>query len=317
MSDEAAGVTPPSVAFGAVFRAAREQAGVAMEEVAASLHLDTDVIAAVEEGRFTALPLRTYSRGYVRRYARLVGLDADDMVARFDGIYADEPEPSAMVPRHRIPRRTEFALRPLALRYVSIVVLLLLALAVVLWTVWRGSDWPFPLFGDDDVDSAEVSGAATGDAPTPAEPVVVSPWPEADGAVASGEDEVPDAVTPAAEEAAETDPFDEEPGAATRTALPATDGERAASERVVSNVVFGQLVVTFDEESWVSVHDAFGEQIYGDLGRPGMEVPVEGAVPLSVLVGFATGVRVEFDGEPVDLAPYINRNAVARFEVGG
>ena len=42
-----------------------------------------------------------------------------------------------------------------------------------------------------------------------------------------------------------------------------------------------------------------------------------GPVPLSVLVGDVRAVRVEFDGESVDLEPFTSENNVARLELGG
>ena len=75
--------------------------------------------------------------------------------------------------------------------------------------------------------------------------------------------------------------------------------------------------MVFDDESWVSVDDATGRQIFGDLGRGGRTVTVAGPVPLSLLVGNALAVRVEFDGESVDLEPFTSDQNVARLELGG
>ena len=81
--------------------------------------------------------------------------------------------------------------------------------------------------------------------------------------------------------------------------------------------VVGELTVVFDDESWVTVDDATGRQLFGDLGRNGRTITVAGPLPLSVLVGNAPGVRVEFDGESVDLEPFTSDTNVARFELGG
>ena len=79
----------------------------------------------------------------------------------------------------------------------------------------------------------------------------------------------------------------------------------------------GELTMVFEDESWVSVDDATGTRLFGDLGRRGETVTLEGPVPLTVLVGNALAVRVEFDRELVDLEPFTSENNVARFELGG
>ena len=338
MTEEAAGGESASVEFGLVFRTARDDAGMTQKQVADALHVEVAVVSALEEGRFRDLPMRPYARGYVRNYARILGLDADDLAQRFDAADADRPEPSVVVPRHRVTPKSELALRPLALGYAAIVAVLLVALGAVLWTAWRVQDWQFPFLVDDSVEPPTVELEPEAESPTG--PPNVSPWPiVADSAVEDGTadapapasaDETPappvsavavtdasEAPAPPASAVAGTDtddgpapPASAVAGTDTNTA-PATTDDPA----VVSDVV-GELTLVFDDESWVSVDDAGGRQLFSDLVRDGRTVTVAGPVPLSVLVGNAPAVRVQFDGEPVDLGPF-TRDNVARFEIGG
>lgn len=307
MTEPAASGGSPSAEFGLVFRAAREGAGMTQDHVADTLHLDVAVVSAIEDGRFADLPMRPYARGYVRNYARILGLDADELAQRFDAADAGRPEPSVVVPRLRVTPKSELALRPLALGYAAIVAALLIALGAVLWTAWRVQDWQFPFLADD---ATAVSDAAVQPATeSPTGPPDVSPWPSVgDG----GADDV--AVEERATVAASADgaSFSPVPAAvADEPLVPVVDGA------TVVNGAIGELTVFFEGESWVSVDDATGRQLFGDLGRNGREVTVAGRVPLSVLVGNAPGVRVEFDGESVDLEPFTSDTNVARFELGG
>ncbi|MCY3814491.1 MAG: helix-turn-helix domain-containing protein [Gammaproteobacteria bacterium] len=334
MTEPAASGESPSAEFGLLFRTAREATGMTPDEVADALHLDVAVVFAIEEGRFADLPMRPYARGYVRNYARVLGLDADELARRFDAADAGRPEPSVVVPRHRVTPKSELALRPLALGYAAIVAVLLIALGAVLWTAWRVQDWQFPFLADDVVEPPAAEPATESPAGRPN----VSPWPivtdgAAEDGAADGGSEVATAdqepITPAlavadepvasaalpAEPQAQTGEHDE---ARSFASDGVADGVPASADgtTAVSGVV-GELTVVFDDESWVSVDDATGRQLFGDLGRNGRTITVAGQVPLSILVGNALAVRVEFDGESVDLGPFTRENNVARFELGG
>ena len=334
MTEPAASDESPSTAFGLLFRTAREDAGMTQDQVAEALHLDVAVVSAIEDGRFADLPMRPYARGYVRNYARVLGLDADDLAQRFDAADAGRPEPSVVVPRHRVTPKSELALRPLALGYAAIVAVLLIALGAVLWTAWRVQDWQFPFLADDSVEPPTAEPATE----SPAGPPNVSPWPiVTEGAAEEGEAEERPAVatadqepiTPAltvadepvaspaqaAEPQAQAGADDEAPSLALEGVANAVP-ESVDGTTAVSGVV-GELTLVFDDESWVSVDDATGRQLFGDLGQNGRTVTVAGQVPFSILVGNALAVRMEFDGESVDLGPFTRENNVARLELGG
>ena len=61
---------------------ARQRKGKRLSDVWLVLKIRPDQLMAIEEGRFDALPGRVYAIGYVRSYARHLGLDADRLVDR-------------------------------------------------------------------------------------------------------------------------------------------------------------------------------------------------------------------------------------------
>ena len=67
---------------GAYLRAAREAAGWSLEQAAQQLKLAPRQVKALEEEDFAQLPGRTFARGFVRNYARLLHLDADELLAQ-------------------------------------------------------------------------------------------------------------------------------------------------------------------------------------------------------------------------------------------
>lgn len=60
---------------GETLRQAREQKGLSLSQVAGQLNLTENSLRQLENGAFDKLPGHTFSRGYIRAYAKLMGLD--------------------------------------------------------------------------------------------------------------------------------------------------------------------------------------------------------------------------------------------------
>ncbi|MEJ6633363.1 MAG: helix-turn-helix domain-containing protein, partial [Oceanospirillaceae bacterium] len=69
---------------GHLLREAREERGYSQKEVARDLHLTSKVIDALEESNFDIISSSLFARGYIRSYARHLGLDGQALVAEFD-----------------------------------------------------------------------------------------------------------------------------------------------------------------------------------------------------------------------------------------
>src|SRR5579863_1235258 len=73
---------PRHAHVGAELRAARERLGWSLQDVSANLRIRYAHLVAVEEGRLDVLPGAAYAIGFVRSYAKLLGLDSDEMSRR-------------------------------------------------------------------------------------------------------------------------------------------------------------------------------------------------------------------------------------------
>ncbi len=69
--------------FGLRLRAARERRGITLEAVAAKTKVPVALWEAMERNDFSSWPSGLFARAYVRDYARLVGLDAEEVVDEF------------------------------------------------------------------------------------------------------------------------------------------------------------------------------------------------------------------------------------------
>lgn len=82
-------------ALGQRFRAAREARGLSLPEVAEQVRIRAVYLAAIEDEDWNAIGAPVYIRGFLRTYARFLGLDAEEVVAEFN---LGEGERGAIVP---------------------------------------------------------------------------------------------------------------------------------------------------------------------------------------------------------------------------
>jgi transcriptional regulator with XRE-family HTH domain len=69
--------------FGLRLRAARERRGMTLESIAAKTKVPAALWEALERNDFSTWPSGLFARAYVRDYAGIVGLDADEVVEEF------------------------------------------------------------------------------------------------------------------------------------------------------------------------------------------------------------------------------------------
>ena len=72
------------MSLGERFRSAREQRGLTLSEVAEHLRIRSVYLSAIEEEHWSAIGAPVYTRGFLRTYARYLGLDPEEAVAAFN-----------------------------------------------------------------------------------------------------------------------------------------------------------------------------------------------------------------------------------------
>ncbi|MBZ2170024.1 RodZ domain-containing protein [Marinobacter sp. F4216] len=84
--------------IGQTLKRAREQRGLTETDVANAQHLRTGVIQAIEAGEYSKVDSEIFLKGYVRAYARMVGLNADEIIAGLD----EELEPMRVAEKQAV-----------------------------------------------------------------------------------------------------------------------------------------------------------------------------------------------------------------------
>lgn len=128
---DAAGAQTP----GAMLAAERARRGLSIQQAAEGLHLDPWIIEAVEADRFVALGAPVYAKGYLKKYAALLGLAPEAVIARYDELTDTLPVPTPVPVITTTPPP-----RPKWPKYVGWILLaaVLVAIAVVAFEVL----WP-------------------------------------------------------------------------------------------------------------------------------------------------------------------------------
>ncbi len=303
---EMTGESALTAGVGELLRQAREARGLKVEEIAQTLKLGVRQIEAIEADRWESLPGATIVRGFVRNYARLVQVDATPLMARLDSVLA-KPSDTLAVPETRPANVTTSTISGTRRdRTVVFAGLGLVGLAVAAYLLMPNDlsalrentqslldslsrkEAPKPVENAEPV--AAPAAAGTASAPTPGEPV----FPP--GATPQ-QIMNPQAVTPA------------------ELALPVqpTVSPAAAPVREIPAPTAGapQMRFVFDKESWLEVRDRDNKVVFSQKLGGGAEQSVSGNGPLSLVIGYAPGVRLFWRGQAVDLAPH-TKGDVAR-----
>jgi cytoskeleton protein RodZ len=115
---------------GQILRGAREAQGMSVEDASMRLRLMNRQVAAMEADDFVSLGQPVFARGFVRNYARLLGVDAEALLARMGGAMAEPPSIVQMAPQ--LPR--SWLTSPwLILLLLGMLVLVAVPVALYLW----------------------------------------------------------------------------------------------------------------------------------------------------------------------------------------
>ncbi|KAB7645527.1 helix-turn-helix domain-containing protein [Polymorphobacter fuscus] len=258
-------IEPGAQRTGAILAAARQAAGIDLVDMARETRVPLRHLKAIEDDSHASLPALPYTIGFVKTYARAVGLDPETMAAQFRA----ETSKQAHVPS--VP-----SLEPLDERRVPSSRLVLASVAVIALIIVALSAWGAGLF--DPVPSAAPVVAVADPVPAPA----VTEAPAADP--------VPGAVLDPAAPAAMPDP-------AAPAAVAVAPG---AAGPVVLTATEDVWIKIYDRATKTSAKIGIlknGESFAVPTDRPGLLLWTGKAGALAVTVG---GRRIPPLGGPVE-----------------
>lgn len=265
---------------GAELTAARDRLGWTLPDIAAHLRIRLAYLEAIEHGRLDQLPGRAYAMGFVRTYAKSLGLDPDDIARRFRPEVkqaAKKPELAfpAPVPERGVPA--------------GAVVLLGATLAVGAYIGWYKASGEQP--GAEPVRPVpERLAELTLPPPLPAA------QPPAEAAAPTNPATPPQAAAPAAPAQAPLPvlPPSSAAAAVVPGAVPPAVSPPGAAQGTLPDGT--RIVLRARADAWIQVRDRQGQVLLNRVLRPGETWPVPPRLSLLLTTGNAGGTELLVDG---------------------
>lgn len=269
--------------------AARREQQITVMEVAKELHLDERKVRALEQNEFEVLGAPVFAKGHLKKYAQLVGVSIDDVMADYYALNRTSGMPP-VVGKVRKPVR-ELTPGP----WLAVIVTAILIAAAYWYYVVRdtGSSGPGNAVPETESIADPAAESAAGDTSGGG---IVFGNPDT---ASSGESLAP--PTDVAEQIA-ADAVSSQPPAVVAEPPPVADGNL-------------RLTLTFTGDCWTEITDSGGRQLFFDLGRDGRVANVTGRAPLAVLFGNASNVSLRVNGEPYEIAAADRRGQTARLTI--
>ncbi|MCK4709593.1 MAG: helix-turn-helix domain-containing protein, partial [Gammaproteobacteria bacterium] len=137
--------------FGALLKNAREDKNISIAQISEALKLSLEKIESIEKSDSGSLPAAAFTCGYLRLFAKLVGVNEEDVVRQYyfsigDGVSAGLPNARSDLPAQTTSEH-------LGMRIVSYSLVLVVA---VLFIVWLQGSEQVTINSDDQVNNTET-----------------------------------------------------------------------------------------------------------------------------------------------------------------
>ncbi|QIK37421.1 helix-turn-helix domain-containing protein [Caldichromatium japonicum] len=310
---------------GRQLRALREVRKLDIDRVAAQLHLHRQVVELIEGDQYDRLPAPVFVIGYIKNYARLLGVDPTPMIAAYRALVPPS-EPTLIQPASE-GRSTKHP--DMSIYWVWAVVLLFAGFAAgggVLWLRGQGNQshaFSWQTAQQTSSAAAPQAPAAEQAAPVIPAPPETIPLRELTRTATTNptpltlpepipQAQVVTAVSPAPSPTVVPETDNEDEADVPAATLPA---QHTAPQSPAQDSAGGsELVFEFTGTSWLDVRGADGKSILSGKMQAGDRRVVQGKPPYKIVVGNASVTQLKVGGQPYDLKANARGN-VARFSL--
>jgi cytoskeleton protein RodZ len=285
------------VSPGIMLREARKALLLSQEDIASKLKFKVGIVQNIENDTFDPLIPVTFNRGYLVNYAKLVGVEVEDVLASYDALDAATIQRTEMLSFSR--ETAEQAEHSLVMWLSYFIVAVLIGLTILWWQQESRQQ---------ENDSSNATPSIT--------------------LVKKNNDRVAvESVqsTSLNEDKTLTDNNDKTNADISAAPLAlALDTEQSVSnvstDAVVNDLspptapMISTAVFTFYSDCWVNIFDATGERLAWGVKKSGYVMTIQGKAPLSITVGKPELTSIIFNGQPVDMSAF-NVGNIAKFNL--
>lgn len=296
-----ADVKTDTVQPGTLLKAKREALGLTQKQVADRLRLRLSIIQSLEENNFASDQVATFTRGYLRSYAKAVGIKESVILASFDDCYPTVVAEQPMQSFSKKTKREKHDSRIMTLTWGIFAIII--GISSLWW--WQNQEQENVVIeSSPSITSTSVERLRDEDFTTVPELV---PTVDESQLEAEAVDAPVEINTQAAEliPSPEDDTAEADLSASDDPVLDKTPPQDATNP-------YAPLTLTFSADCWIQVKDAAGKTLSTGIKKSGQTVTLQGEAPFQIILGAPESVSMTFASEPVDLSGYTS-GKVARF----
>ncbi|EHK2924215.1 cytoskeleton protein RodZ [Vibrio parahaemolyticus] len=304
---------PLSIEAGTLLKNKRESLGMTQKQVADRLRLRVSVIEDIENNRFESQQVATFTRGYLRSYAKFVGLDEKVVLVALEQT-ADVKPKEQEIEMQSFSRKTKHEKHNSRIMLLTwVIAIVIIGISAAWWWQNQQENSLAQVVAEANVETSQPSADEIADIDLMTEEELIASTPAELAASNNTASESESSIN-----AAQTDevvPAETEESTTEATQEPVAVIEAAEEVQEASPVVpegMTLLTMKFKADCWIQVKDTNGKTLVSGTQKPGQDVELTGKAPFKVILGAPEGVTMTFASEPVDLSGYTS-GKVARF----
>jgi cytoskeleton protein RodZ len=335
---------------GQILFEARESMGLTQQQVADKLNFRTTLVKNIEEDNFDHSLPATFNRGYLKNYAKLVGVSVDEIIAGYEMLNVAKKQGAEM---QSFSKQTKKQAENNLVMWISYLILALLIGSTILWwlqdaknsnsenkTITPSVSVSSQLTENDDKDSVFNSDIQTDEAvklpinddsiTTLSETLKEAPntfTNDADSAIENTqvvtkniETSIVDSanaltqIAPAFNEDSTVEQNIVEQNIIKQGAVVASNNEDNTESLVIDFGPLEAVSFIFSGDCWVNIYDATGERIAWGIKKSGYVMNISGQAPFTITLGKPELVSIEFENETIDMSQF-SRGNIAKFNL--
>ncbi|MCR9921914.1 cytoskeleton protein RodZ [Vibrio alginolyticus] len=302
---------PLSIEAGTLLKNKRESLGMSQKQVADRLRLRISVIEDIENNRFESQQVATFTRGYLRSYAKFVGLDEKVVLTALEQTADAQPQEQE-IEMQSFSRKTKDEKHNSRIMLLTWVIgLVIIGISAAWWWQNQQENSLTKEVTDSSVEAPQPTAQELADIDLMTAEELIASTPEE---VASTNEGVAESTEASVEQGADPLLTETENTTSVDSEEPVAVIEAAEEEQPAPVVPKGMTLLTmkFKADCWIQVKDTNGKTLVSGTHKPGQDVELTGKAPFKVILGAPEGVTMTFASEPVDLSGYTS-GKVARF----
>ncbi|KGJ95467.1 RodZ domain-containing protein [Colwellia psychrerythraea] len=293
---------------GTMLSEARKALSLSQEFISSKLNLKVALVKDIENDIFDPSMPVTFNRGYLANYAKLVGVEVEDILASYDALDAATIQRSEMLSFSKETSKQAEHSRVMWLSYFIVAVFIGLT---VLWWLQESRQQ-----ADESLNITEITETSqSGRSDSVAEPTEAILNEESAFINDDAEPKVKSSEV-TSELNTTTDSLINE--ASNDAKVIESTANTLVNEAVQSTEpkepILSTAIFTFKGDCWVNIYDATGERIAWGVKKSGYVMTIQGKAPLRITVGKPELTSIIFNDQPVDMSAFDIGN-IAKFNL--